>query len=312
MKKILIISTNAIGDTYLSMSVIPALKEKIKEVQIDFIIEEHSLFLFKNEKLGNIYLVNRNLNESFGKLRNIRKIKYDYVFSFFPGVLNTFFFFGVRAKYKGGFPNIIRRTEWANRNQRGIVFDNRKIKFVNWSKDKNFLNRIIIILNNFNFGLSNLQKYNLDGGEISGTVNNTIVLHPFSRYDNKSLSLKQIEAIIDFFIQNGDVNFIIVGDEKILKIDKMPGKKVEIKVKPPIDDLINLVHCKLFISVDSFPLHIADAYNTNFLGIFSTTEPRSVLINFNKAIVFNAKALSEIPAENIISKIEQYLAGNEF
>ena len=310
MIKVLIISTNAIGDTYLSMSAIPVLKEKMREVQIDFIIEEHSLFLFKNEGSGNIYLVNRDLNKIIRELRKIRKIKYDYVFSFFPGVVNTFFFFGVRSKNRGGFPNIIRRAEWANKNQRGVVFDNRKIKIVNWKKEENYLGRIKIIFNNFNFGLSNLQKYYLEDREISKVYNDTIILHPFSRYTDRSLSLKQIDRIIDYLIQNGETNFIIVGDEKIQKINEMPGKIFEIKIKPPIDELINLVHCKLFISVDSFPLHIADAYNTNFLGIFSTTRPNSVLLNFNKAIVLEAKALSEISAENIISEIDQYLAGN--
>ncbi len=312
MKKILIISTNAIGDTYLSMAAIPVLKENLNNIVVDFVIEEHSAFLFQHEKTRKLIIVKRSVADLFPKMIQMRKEKYDYVFSFFPGVVNTFFLFGVRAKYKGGFPNIIKRTEWANRNQRGVVFDNRKIKFVYWRKEENYLDRMIIILNNFNFGLSVLQKYNLDDREISEIFNNTVVLHPFSRYADRSLSLNQIEAIIDFFIQHGDVNFIIVGDEKILKINNMPGKKVEIKVKPPIDELVSLVHSKLFISVDSFPLHIADAYNTNFLGIFSTTKPRSVLVNFNKAIVFDAKELSEISAENIISKIEQYLTDNEF
>lgn len=312
MKKILIISTNAIGDTYLSMSAIPILKEKIEKVQIDFIIEEHSLFLFNNEKLGHIYLVNRDFSEVLRKLRIIRKIKYDYVFSFFPGVVNTFFFFGVRAKFKGGFPNIIRRTEWANRNQRGIVCYDRKIKIFKWRKEENYLDRIKIVLNNFNLKLNKLQKYNLGYREISEIFRNTIILHPFSRYVDRSLSLKQIDAIIDYFIQNGDVNFIIIGDEKIQKINEMPKKKIEIKVKPPINELINLVHCKLFISVDSFPLHIADAYNTNFVGLFSNTNSRSVLINSEKAINFKNVAISEIPSEKIISELNSFLNKNEF
>jgi len=90
--KYLIISTNAIGDTYLSASSIRVIKSNDKDAEIDFIISTKSQSILEFLSLDNIYTVRKNYFDLLSTAFKVRKQKYDYVFSFFPDLLIRSFF----------------------------------------------------------------------------------------------------------------------------------------------------------------------------------------------------------------------------
>ncbi len=306
MKKILIISTNAIGDTYLSMSAIPYLKNAFSQVEISFVVQRNSEFLFADGSVENIYSIEKNEKEILlSLLGRLRKIRYDFIFSFFPGIVNSFFLKFLKAENKGGYLNFIKKNEWFDKNQYATIVKAHKREKVLWKKETNFLYRIGNVLNSFDIAdRSEVVKYKFDI-EIKSEPCRNVVIHPFSRRVAKSLSVEQVRALVNY-LQNRNMNCTIVGDEKLVEL-KEEFSEVEFLIKPSVSFLLEkIINCKL-ISVDSFPLHIADAYNTRFIGLFSNTFPKSVLQHFNKSINFNITDLSAVNPENIIDRINHFI-----
>ncbi len=305
MNKILIISTNAIGDTYLSMSAISSIKAKFPNVEIYFLVAQNSKFLFEYTEVKFVFTIRKQIWGLITLAWKLRKIEFDYIFSFFPGIVNTFFLKLLKANNKGGYQNFIKRNHWHDKNLTGYIENFGMKKKVIWEKENNYLHLILNILNSFFPSINIIEKYQYPNNVEGNTYNDNIVIHPFSKDKTRSLSNKQIFELIDFLRRDLDFDEIIfIGDEKIQRI-KYTG--VQKKIKPNIKELINLVHCKLFISVDSFPLHIADAYNTNFVGLFSNTLPESVLTHSEKSIKFSADDLSKISSEQILNNLKNFI-----
>ncbi len=301
MKKILIISLNAIGDVYLSKSAVPYLKEKFDEIEISFLVNRASVFLFPESKTG-VYFSDKSF---FGILSSFQKLKnkeFDYIFSFFPGVVNTFFFLALRAKFKGGFISIVKRKYWHNRNLTGLVKSGKKYFKIRWEKTQHYMDLIGKVLTALKI---------TDAGVIKKIIPfevkrqwNGVVLHPFSRYQERCLTLAQIFEIRRIIKKQFSEEPVIIGDEKVKPLESFGFK---VKIKPSLRELTLLVNSGLFISVDSFPLHLADAYNSNFLGLFNVSLPRNVLFNFAKSIYFGHRRFDKIPLKLFASKIEEYL-----
>ena len=100
--KILIISTNAIGDTYISATAISCLINHYGNIEIHFLSAYKSNFLFREIKTPKVIYITKNYT-LLKSLIEIRKIEYDLGFSFFPGIINSFFLLFSRAKIKAGF-----------------------------------------------------------------------------------------------------------------------------------------------------------------------------------------------------------------
>jgi len=305
MKKILIISTNAIGDTYLSMSAIPYLRKAFSQVEISFVVQRNSEFLFADGSVENIYSIEKNEKDILSLLARLRKIRYDFVFSFFPGIVNSFFLKFLKAENKGGYLNFIKKNEWFDKNQYATIVKARKREKVLWKKETNFLYRIGNVLNSFDIAdRSEVVKYKFDI-EIKSEPCRNVVIHPFSKRVAKSLSVEQVQAVVNY-LQNRNMNCTIVGDEKLVELKKELSE-VEFLIKPSVTSLLEkIVGCK-FITVDAFPLHIADAYNSDFLGLFSNTNPQAVLMNFEKAVRFNTESLNAVPSDELLSSVKNFL-----
>jgi len=97
-----------------------------------------------------------------------------------------------------------------------------------------------------------------------------ILLHPFARSDDKSLSNSVIEQLCLAF---APTRVVIVGrsDRKI----NTPDNCVELTNQTSLLQLIRLIRVARFIiSVDSGPMHIAAAVSDNLLSIHTWTDPR--------------------------------------
>jgi ADP-heptose:LPS heptosyltransferase len=113
------------------------------------------------------------------------------------------------------------------------------------------------------------------------------------------------------YLRHDKNKIIVIGSQKDMKSllwlhDIYP--KVEINLSPPFHELVSIIStCSMFIGVDSYPLHIADAYNTNFVGIFGPTNPHSVLVNDKKNIRFEVKSLQSIDSEILVNRIDAFI-----
>ena len=304
MNKILIISTNAIGDTYLSMSAISSIKAKFPNVEIYFLVAQNSKFLFEYTEVKFVFTIHKQIWGLITLVRKLRKNEFDFIFSFFSGRVNSFFLKFSKAKNRGGFLNFRKINHWANKILIGTILKGGKKDYINWQPDENFLFLIKRILQKFDFPQSAVTKYVYDIG-ISGKYKHAVVFHPISKIKEKSLSKEQILSLVNFFNKNKE-KVILLGDKKLNELFQNENIDAEFTIQPNIKQLIDLVHCKLFISVDSFPLHIADAYNTNFVGIFCNTLPEAVLTHHEKAIKFSTHDLSKICPEQILNKLKSF------
>jgi ADP-heptose:LPS heptosyltransferase len=99
-----------------------------------------------------------------------------------------------------------------------------------------------------------------------------ILLHPFSRGRNKSLSRAVIEEICRAF---APTRVVVVGRSK-RKIDP-PENCVELTNQTTLLQLVRLIRVARFIiSVDSGPMHIAAAVTNRLLSIHTRTDPARV------------------------------------
>jgi heptosyltransferase I len=99
-----------------------------------------------------------------------------------------------------------------------------------------------------------------------------ILLHPFARGENKSLSSKVIEEICHSF---APTRVVVVG--KSHRKISPPENCVDLTNQTSLLQMIRLIRTASFIiSVDSGPMHIAAAVTDRLLSIHTWTDPRRV------------------------------------
>jgi ADP-heptose:LPS heptosyltransferase len=299
--KILIISTNAIGDTYISLSALEIIN-RYDTAKIDFVTSIEAKILFEPLQGLNVFLFSKKDPFSYlSVLLRIRKTEYDYVLNFFPGRINTIFTILAKGKTKAGYFNFKKIRDWYRNPQIVKIIGNKKNREI-WMPYMTYLQRIQLVLNVVGIKTVIDSKYIYKG--ILNEKNNLIVIHPFSKFSDRLLSPETITALINELRNTFDNKIVIIGKfDELSRLNEIMTKvdNVEFYCKEKIEDLIELItNSFLFIGVDSFPLHIADSFNSDFIGIFGPTDPHSVLINSNKSIKLYADSLSNYSTEIII------------
>ena len=300
--KYLIISTNAIGDTYLSTSSIRVIKSNDKDAEIDFIISTKSQSILEFLSLDNIYTVRKNCFDLFTTAFRVRKQKYDYVFSFFPGLVNTFFFLISKGSKKGGYVNFIRRNEWYGKKQKVVIKGTNQKKLF-WLPEDKYLDRIKIPLSVF-FDLSIndcFQKKILEIITLKSNYSDSILIHPFSRSKERALGHESLKMLVKHFEKHDKVFVIGQANDFLNFSDSTIPRLQDLTFKELAEAILS---CKLFIAVDSFPIHIADAHNTNFIGLFGPTNPKAVLENHSNAIRFNTNRLDNLSFGTLVNELD--------
>lgn len=309
--KILIISTNALGDAYISAAAVGPLRKSFQGSEIHFLSDERSRFLVENIKVEQrFYLPRRKALSLWQVVRKIRRQRYDVVFSFFPGLTNTLLFFFARSATRIGYINILPLKEWHDK-PRNLYARGIHTKKLRWLPEMNFLARIQLALLPLGIKDVEIKKPLFDvTGEKKGEFEEKVVLHFKSRSPAKSLSRECVVKIAHHLIFDKGMNLVFIGnksDFSELWPLPLPSDNYEIQSELCLSDLIGLLlSCRLFIGIDSFPLHLADAYNINFIGLFGPTNPSSVLLNSEKAIKFETPSLQEIQFSEILEKLRDF------
>lgn len=288
MKKILIISANAVGDTYLSLSAIPALKKIYHDCCITFLCNSASRFLFKFFPVDKIIESNhKNKFDILKILIKLKKTRYDEAYSFFPGRLNSLFLLAANVNRKAGYLNFKENVDWHNNSQK-VFLKPPKAKKLYWNPQKNYLDRISLI-----FDESNISKIRIKEASKEPQVIDSVIIHPFSKDYRRCLLAEQILSISGLFY-NKQIYIHGAKDElSLIDFTKLENVK-KILVNDNISEFILTLKMNIFISTDSFPLHLADSFNTDFLGLFTHTKPESVLVNIEKSAKFNFDSFDKI------------------
>jgi ADP-heptose:LPS heptosyltransferase len=308
----LIISTNAIGDSYLSLSAIESIKNTFPNSKIFLAINCESNLLsdfIPAEKI--FFLKSKSLYSVIDLLTKLRKIQFDYSLTFFPGRVNSLLLLLSKAKIRAGFRNYRKIENWFNKSQK--VYTNIKdAKIQHWFPDLNFLERIRIVLKTIGINNNEISKFRLTRNPEKNIKYESILIHPFSMIKKKSMSITQLQSLVNYLKEKLGCGIILTGGKELntsseiyYQLSSMP---IDIRGNEQLSSLVELIlNSKIFIAVDSFPIHIADSFDSNFIGIFGPTYPGSVLINPSKAIHFYIEDLQQISNTEFVKSIDRYL-----
>lgn len=313
----LIISTNAIGDSYLSLSSINMIKETFPDSKIYLLFNREASQLLPFISVDKVFILKSKAIFSIIKLIiEIRKIHFDYSLTFFPGRINSILLSFSGSKIKAGFRNFKKVENWHNKAQK--VYTNASVnKTEEWTPELNFLDRIKMVLKTIGVNSRKISKYNIIDFQKAKKKKELILIHPISMISNKSMSSIQLLRLIDFLMDRFSVEIIIIGGKELIPSSELfhniSKKKINIKFNESLRNIVQLIDSsKLFIAVDSFPIHIADSLNADFVGIFGPTNPNSVLVNFQKSIFFQVEDLKQINTEKFIKDIDHYLKNSNY
>lgn len=308
---ILIISTNAIGDTYLSSSIL-----SIPEITSDnncytIVTTREAKFLtdklnYRNTK----YINNRNYLSILLAVIFLSLRKYDIAFSFFGGRVNSILLLFTRAKIKSGFINIKKIEDWSIRRAKlylkGLP---RKNDFI-WKPEMNFMDRIKLCLKPLGIDTENLKKLKFRNYEFIPTnEDNSILINYDSKVREKRIDMKTLEGLIEYLSGNQIYKIKIIDFNKKFKLK---NDNVIIYNNFNVDDILNLLNeCILFITTDSFILHLADAYNIKTLGVFFKTKPESAFYSYKDKHWLSLRNNYPTNAKIIYEKILSILSNDE-
>jgi len=309
VKKFLIISVNAIGDTYLSICGAYAINNYFPEAKIDFIIRKNSEFLFSGLNFINEIIIFDNFGQLNELKKEIRVRKYDYCFNYFPGRINTILNLLSGEIYKAGYWNFIKLKDWYTINQNILSNFNKANKFI-WLKEYNYLDRINLVFKKSQLPISVNNKFRYSNFNISQfNFDNYILIHSCSKTSERALSNLHLISLTEYLNEAFNYDIIFIGsknDKNYEFLHSIISDKIRLLTDLTIDSLIFLIKkAKLFLAIDSFPIHLADAYNTSFIGLFGPTNAKSVLINYSKSIQFGVGSLQYLNSEEFISAIKR-------
>ncbi len=313
MIKILIISTNALGDTYLSSAAIEPIRRFYNPCEIHFVTLENAKFFLGHLAIDKVfYLKSKDIVPILKIMIEIKKINYNYVFSFFPGVINSLIYLYAKSQKKAGFINLVRKKQWYNNNNKAIFKDKINKQFI-WKPEMNYLSRISKILQLTGIDSSEIVKpiFPQKNKDHSIIDKNMLTIHFKARDKNRSLTDLDILKICERILQKHNVKICLLGVEKDFSItlkEECNKKNICFMIEPLFPDLLDIIiNSKLYIGVDSFPLHLADAYNINYLGIFGPTLPNAVLTNFKKSVIFDYGEYLNPNFPLLLEKVEEVL-----
>lgn len=305
--KILIISTNALGDTYLSCSALCPLRQQYDEPIIDFVANKDSELFLNQFHLNKIfYLKKKSFSEIIKTIFLIRKERYDLVYSFFPGRVNSFLLIGSNSKIKSGFVNMKKLNEWHTASQKLFLKGmNIASMYHIWNPQMNYLERIIMCLDSTGINVNDINKPKIPLSKTANqNVSSDIVIHFTSSRSYRNIKDSELMNLINHLSNKMNLKVNLIGSEKDFnKIDKFSdNNNVKFISDPSIEILISvLLKTKIFIGVDSFPIHLADAYNIETIGIFGGTRPESVFQSMANKLIIKKKAVNDISCNDILS-----------
>jgi ADP-heptose:LPS heptosyltransferase len=281
-----------LGDTYLSLSALPALKDMETDLLCPAAFKTYAEYF----NLNKIFLLqSKKIKDVIELGMDMMDINYDYIFSFFPGRINTFFFNLAKSEIKCGYINCTNIPEWHNKPSKLSIRGKKKCHYI-WRPENNYLDRIFYALYYSGIKPTGICKVPLPYFQHTIINKKFIVCNFSSRSKSRSLTESSINKILSDLrnAYNGEVYLLSDKQNKDFVLNYSDTENV----------LNYIISSEAFIGVDSFPLHIADAYNKKIIGLFSDTIPTSVFQNLHDKVGLKNPDINNISPHEIVNSLK--------
>ena len=301
---ILLVSANAMGDTYLTCSAIETLKSIYPESRFGLITLKECGAFTDYLGLNEVYFIQKRGAAELFRVRNfIASHFYDLAFSFFPGRMNSLLVMQANAENRYFFKSLSRIEDWYRSEQ--YVYDNSGKTSTVWNPGMNYLDRVKIIVE-LAAGTGAEVRKPLFSFPVSkpGSNRDEVIINFDSREESRRMEKKFVLELSEYISRTFGKKVTIIDFNK-----RFGNKTAGLNFPENYDfaHIMNLiVSSALFISVDSFLLHPADAYGAGLLGIFGPTNPRSVL-SYGKRDYVKVSSLKNLSLEDVAGKIREKL-----
>lgn len=295
VKKILVITLSNIGDTVLTTPVIQALRENFPRAHLAVLVGPRAFSVFKkDQRIDNRIVYDKGISwkNKLGLVNRLRQDRYDLVVD----LRHTLFgpFLGARYRTSAflkppkSLIHMKDRHLWKLKslgldisNVRGpsVIFD---------EDDQNYIK-----------GLFN--KWQIKDGQ---TI---IAIAPGARSHTKLWEKQGYQQLSERLLKEYNARIIIVGDGK----DKALVQEIIERIKPAplnacgkttIGQLAHLLtKCRLLVSNDSAPMHLAWAVNTPVIAIFGPTSHKKYAPGGPQDVVVH-KVLECAPCEQSLCR----------
>ena len=291
MKRILLIKFRHIGDVLLSTPLIENLKLHFPTAKIDVAINEecepilshnphiNQIFGYNRKDIKKSNFTNRILKElSFTK--KIARQPYDLTINLTEGDRGTILSYLTRSPLRFGYgPNIdkffrfslLTREIYPDPWQHTVLKDLSFLKFLN----------LDVLKHRVKIYWLNHEKKSFLSKTNHVTKIDYIHFHPLSRWQFKCWNDYKVANLIDYIQKKYDLRVILTAGPNRIEIERIQ-RIINLCKTPPIDlsgkltlkELAFLsAHAKMFIGVDSAPMHIAAAVDTPVVALFGASYP---------------------------------------
>jgi heptosyltransferase-3 len=293
VNKILVIKPAAIGDVLLSTPAVENLRYNFPDAEINFLTQKFCKeVLTGNPYITRVLTYDLNLDGGWCIIKSIRKQRYDLIIDLFGNPRTALITYLSRARYKVGFK--FRQRKYAY----NIKLDSRggEVHNVEFNLDalralglevKSSQPRFFINSVHNEFAVKFFKDNGLAGKKVIG-------INPCGTWKTKVWYLEKFVELIKMF--DDSYRFLVFwGYENELaqakKLHDMTGDNVLLVPQVNLKYLGALMkHCKVFLTNDTGPMHIASALGVNVAAIFGPTNPRlQGPINGNSVVIKNEK-----------------------
>lgn len=285
-KKILLIKQTSLGDVLHITAFIREIKKVFPDSEIDIVTDKSALGILEyNPNVNRLYILDiyryeremfksiscflKTAKEFISHIKEVRKTKYDYAFDL-QGLERTaafLYFAKAKEKYIKGRWLFLKHKAYKDVNAiKGYLSF---LEFVGYKSENTKLDFFLApgVEKTFN---EQLRKANIE------LPSKYIVLSPFSRWETKDLPIDKCQSIIKAIRKKIDIPIVISSTlkeyEQCLEIAKSIDRVYILSSVLTIPTLAYLIkNAFAMISVDSFPMHIASAFDTPLLALFGAT-----------------------------------------
>ncbi len=291
--KILVIKFRHIGDVLLTTPFVKNLRLHYPDAQIDIAINSDCEAIYKyNRDIDNIFLYPRGdikksnlLARAIKEWRFLKRViasDYDIVFNLTEGDRGAIYSLLSQAKSRVGIESkntLIRRLKPYTHS-------------LPFPLKRHTVEKNLTLLSPLNIPIEDKRVYMTHSSEDEQKIDRVlrdkkveqfIHIHPVSRWLFKCWSSEGFAEVIDYIQEIYSIPVIITAApdakerERVEKIISLCNKKpIDLSGELTLNELSALIkRAKLFIGVDTAPMHMAAAHDIPVIALFGPTDPQS-------------------------------------
>lgn len=279
VNKILFIRLRFIGDCLLTTPAIRALRKNFPKARISYLAESESAkVLTSNQHIDELLVLNKELANEIKLIKTIRKDKFDVVFDFFGNPRSALITYLSGAKHRIGFDYRGRRYCYTKiiKNSSNVIPDAIDV-YLNALASVDILphgRKLELPINEDSLiKAKTFLKENVIGSK------SLVGIFPGASWQAKRWHKERFAELADRIIENLQADILIFEGPKenglAREIAKAMKHKATIVTNVSLQELSAMLSlCKVFISNDAAPMHVAVAVGTKTIAIFGPGEPQ--------------------------------------